>query len=101
MKVKKPIIIILGEPNSGFTEILSKVLNKSSIKKKINYPIIIVGSKSLILSQLKKLKQKLNFTVINRKFLKNKLLKNKIFLIDKKYNFKYPFEPISKNSKAI
>ena len=61
MKIKKPIIIILGEPNSVFTEILSKVLNKSSIKKKINYPIIIVGSKNLILSQLKKLQKKIKF----------------------------------------
>ncbi len=100
MKIKKPIIIILGEPNSVFTEILSKVLNKSSIKKKINYPIIIVGSKNLILSQLKKLKKKLNFTVIDIKFLKNNILKNKIYLIDKKYNFKYPFEPISIKSKS-
>ena len=34
MKIKKPVIIILGEPNSVFTEILSKVLNKKSVKKK-------------------------------------------------------------------
>ena len=33
MKNKKPILIILGEPNSVFVEILSKVLNKISIKK--------------------------------------------------------------------
>ena len=30
----EPILIILGEPNSVFVEILSKVLNKISIKKK-------------------------------------------------------------------
>ena len=34
MKNKKPILIILGEPNSVFVEILSKVFNKISIKKK-------------------------------------------------------------------
>ena len=35
MKTKKPILIVLGEPNSIFVEILSKVLNTISIKKKI------------------------------------------------------------------
>ena len=44
MKTRKPIIIILGEPNSVFTEILSKVLNKISIKK-IKNPIIIIDLK--------------------------------------------------------
>ena len=57
MKTRKPIIIILGEPNSVFTEILSKVLNKISIKK-IKNPIIIIGSKNLYEAQLKKLKIK-------------------------------------------
>ena len=47
MKVKKPVLIVLGEPNSVFIEILSKALNKNSIKRKINYPIIIIGSKNL------------------------------------------------------
>ena len=44
MKSRKPIIIILGEPNSVFTEIPSKVLNKISIKK-IKNPIIIIDLK--------------------------------------------------------
>ena len=46
MKNKKPVIIVLGEPNSVFIEILAKVLNKVSIKKKINYPILLIGSKN-------------------------------------------------------
>ena len=51
MKIRKPLIIVLGEPNSVFIEILVKVLNKNSTKKKINYPIILIGSKNLILSK--------------------------------------------------
>ena len=57
MKIKKPILIVLGEPNSVFIEILSKVVNKKSVKKKMNYPIILIGSHDLIISQLKILKR--------------------------------------------
>ena len=66
MKIKKPVLIVLGEPNSTFIEILSKVLNKISLKKKINFPIILIGSKNLINSQLKYLKRKINFIEINK-----------------------------------
>ena len=61
MKIKKPLLIVLGEPNSVFIEIITKVLNKITFKKKIKYPIILIGSKKLILSQLKFLKKKINF----------------------------------------
>ena len=42
MRNKKPLIVVLGEPNSVFIEILSKVLNKNSITNKIKYPIIFI-----------------------------------------------------------
>ena len=77
MKIKKPIIIVLGEPNSIFTEILSKVLNKKSIKKKINYPIILIGSQKLLRTQLKKLKKNLFFETIEEKNLNFSKLKKK------------------------
>ena len=93
MKIKKPIIIVLGEPNSVFVEILSKVL-----KKRISYPIIIVGSKNLILSQLQILKKNINFEVLKTNSVLNNKFKNKIYLININYNFKKPFEPISKKS---
>ena len=32
MSNKKPVLIVLGEPNSVFTEILAKTLNKTSKK---------------------------------------------------------------------
>ena len=53
MNNKKPVLIVLGEPNSVFAEILAKTLNKTSIKNKIKFPIIIIGSQNLICTQLK------------------------------------------------
>ena len=53
MKKYKPIIIVAGEPNSVFLEILFKSLNK-----KILSPIILICSKKIIKFQMKKLKIK-------------------------------------------
>ncbi len=99
MKIKKPILIVLGEPNSVFIEILSKVISKTAIKKTIKYPIILIGSKNLILSHLKKMKLKLKFKTINLENFKFENFKNLIYLIDVKYKFEKPFEPISAKSK--
>tara|TARA_B100002052_G_scaffold179979_1_gene163952 strand:- start:58 stop:1044 length:987 start_codon:yes stop_codon:yes gene_type:complete len=99
VKIKKPVIIVHGEPNSVFIEIFSRAINKISIKKKINYPIILIGSKSLILSQLKILKKKIPFEIFNKK-LTYKNLRNKIYLIDVQYKFNNAFEKISTNSKS-
>jgi len=98
VKIKKPLLIVLGEPNSVFIEILAKILNKTMFKKKIKYPIILIGSEKLITSQLKFLKKKINFEIID-KSSNNGELKNKIYLIDIKYNFKKPFEKISYKSQ--
>ena len=95
MKINKPVIIVLGEPNSTFTEILSKVLNNQTIKKSIKYPIILIGSKMLVISQLKKLGKKLKFETLEKDKINNYNLKKKIYLIDIKYNFRKPFERIS------
>ena len=99
MKNNKPVIIVLGEPNSIFVEILSKVIGKKSIQKIVKYPLIIIGSKNLILSQLKILNRSINFENLNKQHIDFKKLKNKIYLIDIHYKFKKPFEPISKSSK--
>ena len=53
MKIK-PILIICGEPNSVFSEILAKSIDKYRAKR----PIVLIGSYRLLLSQLKKLKIK-------------------------------------------
>ena len=101
MKINKPVIIVLGEPNSTFTEILSKVLNNQTIKKSIKYPIILIGSKMLVISQLKKLGKKLKFETLEKDKINNYNLKKKIYLIDIKYNFRKPFEKFQINLKII
>ena len=67
MKTKKPVLIILGEPNSVFTEILSKTLNKITKNKRIFLSIILIESKKLTLSQLRILNLKLDFFEIKKK----------------------------------
>jgi 4-hydroxythreonine-4-phosphate dehydrogenase len=93
--IKSPILILWGEPNSIFTEIFLKTLKIYKHKK----PIILIGSKKLLLSQLKKLKMKLKY---NQIYLKDNRFKNlslsKINLIDVKYKFNKPFEKISSKS---
>tara|TARA_B100001121_G_C18670401_1_gene613505 strand:+ start:544 stop:1533 length:990 start_codon:yes stop_codon:yes gene_type:complete len=99
VKTKKIITIVLGEPNSVFTEILTKVLNKIQLKKKFNYPIIIVGSKQLLKSQLNFLGRKLSFETIDIENCNFKKLKNQIYLININYNFKNAFEKITFKSR--
>ena len=91
----KPIIVICGEPNSIFSELLAKSLKKFKNKK----PIILLGSYNLIHLQLKKLGYRIKLKQIDPK---NNLLKNtnldKVNIIDIKYNFKKVFEPVSSKS---
>ena len=47
----KPIILIAGEPNSIFFEILFKVLKN----KKIKSPLILIASNKILSLQMKKL----------------------------------------------
>ena len=87
-----PIILIWGEPNSVFSEIFLKTIKKYNNKK----PIIFLGSKKLILAQLKKLKFKYNFNEIKLKKLKFEKSKlKKINIININYKFDKPFEKIS------
>ena len=100
MKIKKPVLIVLGEPNSVFIEILSKVLNKKNIVSKIKYPIVLIGSKKLISSQLKILKNKIFYEEIKREFVIKNKLKKKIYLIDVEYKFKKTFDNITSKSRS-
>ena len=54
------ILVVLGEPNSIFSEVLFKYFNSKSFKKNKNI-IIMVGNKKLIFKQMKKLRY--NFTI--------------------------------------
>ena len=91
----KPIIIVAGEPNSIFTEIFLKIIQK----KKFKSPIVLICSKKILLKQLKALKENLNFKEIDRKkiFLNNLKFK-KLNLIDIDFDQNKAFQKISSNS---
>lgn len=92
---KNPIIIVWGEPNSIFSEILIKSLKSYKSQR----PIILIGSKKLLDCQLLKLKMinDVNFNDLN--FDKSmKLKKNMINLLNIDYKFNKPFEKISPKS---
>ena len=74
----KSVVIICGDPESTFNEILIKTLKKK-IYKKSKFPIIIVCSEKLFQNELKKLKTKINFQKYEDQII---LHKNKIYLID-------------------
>ena len=66
----KPIVIVAGEPNSIFSEIFFKIINK----KKFKSPIILIGSKKIFFNQSKALNFKININEISKEdlFLKKK-----------------------------
>ncbi len=97
MKVIKPIIIIAGEPNSIFSEILTKAFNLYRSSK----PLILICSYDLLTKQIKKLKIKLDLNLITSNFKNfNNLKNNRINVIDISYKFNKPFEKISSNSNT-
>ena len=88
------ILIVLGEPNSVFSEVLFKYFNLKSFKKNKSI-IIIVGNKKLIFKQMKKLRYNFDINQINKI---EKAKKQAINLIDIDYKFKKPFSKISSSS---
>ena len=79
--MNKPIVIINGEPNSIFLEILFKSLRK----KKLKSPIILISSLKLVKFYMRKLNYNKNLNLIDYGGLTfNKLNKNNINLIDVK-----------------
>ena len=92
----KFILIVNGEPNSVFSEIFLKSINKIKPKK----PIIYIYSKRLLKLQMKKLKFIKDIKLINPYKLDEYNLNNRsINLIDIDYNQKKAFEKISNKSK--
>ncbi len=90
-----PILIVAGEPNSIFSEILFKTLNKIKVKK----PIVLIASNKLLKLQKKKLNFNKNIKLLDHQKLSQYKLDNKsINLIDIKYDQKRPFEKISNKS---
>ena len=94
----KPILIVGGEPNSIFSEILIKSLNKTRIKT----PIVLIYSKKLLNLQLIKLKYKKKIKILNfEKLNKYKLNNKSINLINVDYTQNKAFSKISKKSKKF
>ena len=94
----KNIIIIAGEPYSVFFEIFFKTFKKNKIQN-IKNPIILVGSKKILLKQMLRLNYnfKINeilFNDINKVKINNK----KINILNVNFNFKKIFDKISSKS---
>tara|TARA_B100001173_G_scaffold298425_1_gene296008 strand:+ start:579 stop:1562 length:984 start_codon:yes stop_codon:yes gene_type:complete len=99
VKNNNPLLIVLGEPNSIFSEVLFKAYKKKIIQK-FNRPILIIGSENLLKLQMKFLKYSLKIKKINSlNFKKLRLNKNNINIFNVEYKFKKTFDVISNNSK--
>ena len=91
----EPIIIVAGEPNSIFLEILFKSLKL----KKYKSPLIIIASEKLVKEQMKRLGFIFEINIINKNYdMFKKLSNKKINLIDVKYKFNNCFEKITHKS---
>lgn len=93
----KPILIVWGEPNSIFSEILIKSFKIYKSQK----PIVLIGSKKLLEFQINYLNISYKKNLIN--VIEDNLVgikKNKINIINIDYKFKYAFEKISKKSNS-
>ena len=94
----KPLLIILGEPYSIFSEILFKSLKYKSIEK-FKKKIILIGSKKLLEKQMLSLGYKFKFNEISLyEINKLKTCKNKINIININFKFKKIFDKISTKS---
>ena len=88
----KPILIVVGEPNSIFLEILFKTL----INYKFQSPIILICSKQILRSQMKYFKYEFKINVLDINKIETYNLNNKsLNIIDVKYDQKKVFENIS------
>ena len=80
----KFLVIICGDPNSTFNEILIKTL-KNKVSKKLKFSIVIVCSKKLFENELKKLRFKIKLQNYENQ---NGLMKNNIYIFDVPINYK-------------
>ena len=87
----KIILIVLGEPNSTFSEILLKYF-KSKKFKKINKKIVLIGSYELFKKQMESLKYKMKINKILD--LDNSIIRG-INILNVNYIFKKAFSGIS------
>ncbi len=91
----KTILIILGEPNSTFSEILFKNFKKIKQNKRTN--IVLVGNIELFRAQMKALKYKI---LLNEIYEIKQAQKSIINIINVEYKFKTAFSKISNRSNS-
>ena len=91
----KTILIVLGEPNSTFTELLFKYFNSNFFKKN-NNKIVLLGCKKLLKEQMKILKYKIDLNIITNI---DESIKKKVNIINVNYEFKKAFTKITSSSK--
>ncbi len=92
----KPILLVAGEPNSIFLEILFKTLKSQKFKD----PLILIASYKLLKLQMKKLRFDRTVKILDLNKLKNyKLTNKKINLINVDYETNKAFDKISNKSK--
>ena len=94
MKINK-VLVILGEPQSTFSEILFKYFNSREFLKN-KKKIILIGSMRLLEKQMKKLKFNSNFKLINSI---DEAKNNRLNIINVNYNNKKIFSKISSDSR--
>jgi len=87
----KIILIVLGEPNSTFSEILFKYFESKKFKNN-KKKIVLIGSYKLLSEQMKKLKYKIK---LNQIYEINKSLKKNVNVLNISYKFKNAFSNIS------
>ena len=90
----KIILIVLGEPNSTFSEILFKYFESKKFKNN-KKKIVLIGSYKLLSEQMKKLKYKIQ---LNQIYEINESIKKKVNVININYKFKKAFSNISEVS---
>ena len=88
------ILVVLGEPNSIFSELLYKYFISQKFRK-IKSRIILIGNKELFEKQMKKLNYNL---YINEIFEIKEALKNSINIINVNYKFRNIFSNINSTS---
>ena len=90
----KPIIIVGGEPQSVFIEILLKAI------KKIKKPIILITSKKILKENIKKFNNSVKFNDLNENL--NNIVKKKINLVNIDYNkFSFSKKKITSDSNRF
>ena len=94
----KPIILVLGEPYSVFSELIFKIF-KSNLILNIKRPIILIGSEKLLKGQMKKLGYDFYINKIHQNDIQNIVLSNKsLNLIDVNFYHHKIFDKITKKS---